>query len=1850
MMRFTLALMAVTGVLTIPLLDAATKGTFVLILSGLGCWLLRRDSAATRHCILTVAIAMLLLIPVLSYSLPQWRILPTWAMASSFVAIESLSPSEVVAPSRENSFLPPDATRQAHEAEPSAAVAGALSDSLPNSSLPALGGPPPRNSPQTRSLPSDVQEFTKSVDRVDDDFSMGWWSFLPSVWLIGVMLLATRLLVSAIQLRLSEFRCSDGSEILRPELTRAMQKIGLKRGFRVWLDPKDSVPIVWGLLVPRLRLPAAALHWSKEQLHSVLLHELAHLRRFDLFELLLTQLACALHWYNPLVWLAGRKLHTERERACDDLVLSCGVKASSYAQHLLHVSASSAAGKWSQVCGLAMARQSSLEGRLRAVLSDNHQRRRASVHFFVASIGLGVCLTIPIAMLGAATEIASEPNTSASGDVEVVAVVPTADETKPVEPSREQAKSLFQKWSQRARTDGKIPGALIGQLASKIDEFVTQYPNDAGAKQFAQMRSRLDSSRDWPPSDVAVLLDEIEAITSAPIGWLDMSMEFDSFRTIQPGQPLPDDLKAVAWGPAAENGLRAAWLLDLESSEKPNAKKDDSAISSYPLGSVLKVRVLFHNSGDKPVVFRTETWHQSDRLTVHDAQGAEIKTSGTWYTGITPLVIYRLMPGQYCEVSAPGVGIGAGDYVDERSTGRLGVVIEAQSGDEVSLSCLVDAAQGISFSRPEDPSGQPELWKKMVADRIGSEAPLPQNAADREQLLKRVMLDLTGVAPTTEELTQFVANTSPQALDDLVARIQAIAPIEPWTGKLPTGTTKFRVADADPKAATRPRLATAPGRYVLSDSVHLLVTQETAGDAPRKNSAQIAFLSQDPSVASPHAPFQIKLPDGLNSYAMLWVRNSSQLQIVEPGSVRTIDFSDPGSVKETQANENLSSEFQALVPEGLRKTLPHASNDDRGVELDPSIESQLDWGEAVNGLRGALIIRPQDANNTESVYLVLQNVSNKSIRFRDTTKSDRLNSIYVSAAGEILFAVSNDEPSMIDVVLEPRQVTYLALLKPANKEVNAGFIEGIRKDALQTWRAVLRMSQVGVTEAWRGDLSTGETRCEIRPELPQPQHEAAQALFKFFQANARRNGDIPGGLLHRLHDKVKEFIRNNESDASGAPYARKMTALEPRFANANDWKPADVVALLDDIAMANSIPLETTLMYLSQHKLYPGMRLPKSLENVDWGAPLPSGLRMAYVLSPLAESYHLGSEVKARIIFHNAGSEPVAFITNSFQQPSHVARRPNGNELELESTHWLTLGSMVAYRLAPGEYCEVSTPGLGIGAQVKDRDDWEDIRAGSWILCAAGDEVLLTPGPADLTYREGPETSTDWWLDFITERLEREAPVPVDRAEREYLLYRVKRELFGSAPSTTEGDAFAADSTPDALKHLATLLAKNPYGQRSAGTIQAGQTKFRVLPPDTAADRRPRIATGPGSYRIGDGVYFMVNRNGSSDTLANEARIAYYNSNDPVIVHNVTLPHGLDTWAAATLKDSKELWVAQPQLLRKFDVTDPAKPIETRFEGEQLDGAPIPNALRAALESVLKRAEVEDSTSRKPATPAAEAAGNAIPTPPAASDDVTAEAWIGTWRGEMNGEAIRFSFHKPPAESEVQLDIYFGDATIGLITELKVANDGRSISVFRSNGREQELFGTLHRTSEDQLRLKTTSDANSDPNSDGIILIRDRDEPASEPKQTAARELFDIWKATANEDGTIPGAFVGRLATEVQSYAEGNANLDSGMKLAKLLPRFTTTRDWSVSEAARLLDDVAYYSTKPIEACVEKAKLSSRTLWRATVEFQDIPVPIVFGASQAKECESGYGLLKRIGESAARRSLNFGSTIQQQRT
>ena len=98
-----------------------------------------------------------------------------------------------------------------------------------------------------------------------------------------------------------------------------------------------SSAFVYGVFRPFIVLPEKL---KQEDSRCIILHEATHIRRFDPQKKILAYLACAIHWFNPLVWLAFRLFNSDIEMACDETVLRFAeISPIVYSQALLNSTA-----------------------------------------------------------------------------------------------------------------------------------------------------------------------------------------------------------------------------------------------------------------------------------------------------------------------------------------------------------------------------------------------------------------------------------------------------------------------------------------------------------------------------------------------------------------------------------------------------------------------------------------------------------------------------------------------------------------------------------------------------------------------------------------------------------------------------------------------------------------------------------------------------------------------------------------------------------------------------------------------------------------------------------------------------------------------------------------------------------------------------------------------------------------------------------------------------------------------------------------------------------------------------------------------------------------------------------------------------------------------------------------------------------------------------------------------------------------------------------------------------------------------------------------------------------------------
>jgi len=125
-------------------------------------------------------------------------------------------------------------------------------------------------------------------------------------------------------------------------IARMTKQLGIRRNVSIYISQVVSSPLTVGFLKPMILIPVASINQlSIEQVEAVLLHELAHIRRYDYLWNLLLSAVETLLFFNPFTVMIGKTIRRERENSCDDYVLRFRYEPSLYAAALLHIAKSS---------------------------------------------------------------------------------------------------------------------------------------------------------------------------------------------------------------------------------------------------------------------------------------------------------------------------------------------------------------------------------------------------------------------------------------------------------------------------------------------------------------------------------------------------------------------------------------------------------------------------------------------------------------------------------------------------------------------------------------------------------------------------------------------------------------------------------------------------------------------------------------------------------------------------------------------------------------------------------------------------------------------------------------------------------------------------------------------------------------------------------------------------------------------------------------------------------------------------------------------------------------------------------------------------------------------------------------------------------------------------------------------------------------------------------------------------------------------------------------------------------------------------------------------------------------------
>jgi beta-lactamase regulating signal transducer with metallopeptidase domain len=300
------------------LLETTLKSSLMVVAALVSVACLRRRSAALRHWILSAAIVAATVSPVLGLITPRWHV-PLGAIARPQLIGAVVPPAPARSPAQ-------PATDTGRPEEPAnAATAGAA-------------------------------------------------VLVSSAWFAGAG-------ASVLILLIGLGRLAWVASIARPVETgpwavtadEIASEYGLRRPVVILQSDHPALLVTWGFVRPKVILPRTAHDWTGERIRVVLAHELAHVKRGDWLIQMVAEMARAGYWFNPVMWVACRRLRLESEQATDDVVLHAGINGSEYASHLLDLArAFSRHGAW--LPAPAIARPSSLERRVSAMLNDRVNR------------------------------------------------------------------------------------------------------------------------------------------------------------------------------------------------------------------------------------------------------------------------------------------------------------------------------------------------------------------------------------------------------------------------------------------------------------------------------------------------------------------------------------------------------------------------------------------------------------------------------------------------------------------------------------------------------------------------------------------------------------------------------------------------------------------------------------------------------------------------------------------------------------------------------------------------------------------------------------------------------------------------------------------------------------------------------------------------------------------------------------------------------------------------------------------------------------------------------------------------------------------------------------------------------------------------------------------------------------------------------------------------------------------------------------------------------------------------------------------------------------------------------------
>lgn len=190
--------------------------------------------------------------------------------------------------------------------------------------------------------------------------------------------------------------------------------MGIRKNVKLWVSALVTSPVTVGFLKPVILLPASAIaQLTPVQLEAVLLHELAHIRRFDYFFNLLIRFIQTLLYFNPFIRSLVKAIECEREKSCDEMVMQFQYDPHGYASALLTLERAQLAFK--PLALAAAGRKNDLLNRIEWMLGV--RKKTFTVNRLASLVAGLVCLVLVYSLLMAGSPLIGSKADAVMSDV-----------------------------------------------------------------------------------------------------------------------------------------------------------------------------------------------------------------------------------------------------------------------------------------------------------------------------------------------------------------------------------------------------------------------------------------------------------------------------------------------------------------------------------------------------------------------------------------------------------------------------------------------------------------------------------------------------------------------------------------------------------------------------------------------------------------------------------------------------------------------------------------------------------------------------------------------------------------------------------------------------------------------------------------------------------------------------------------------------------------------------------------------------------------------------------------------------------------------------------------------------------------------------------------------------------------------------------------------------------------------------------------------------------------------------------------------------------------------------------------